>query len=328
MKRSVAAAARPTTAAVLNKLGPFLGLLLVIVLFSLMPEVRDRFLRLSNIKNVVTQSVIVALGALGMTVIIISGGIDLSAASNIALSSVIAAFVVNAGAPPWLAVAAGVLTGALVGLVNGGLVTTLRLVPFIVTLGMLGVGRGLAKWIAGNQKIDAPMTWVNDLMSRNPRPPWLVVAPGVWMMIVLAVLLAVVLRRTVFGRRVFAVGSNEAAARLCGVRTGAVKVAVYTLSGFFCGLSGVMAFSRLTVGDPTVAVGLELDIIAAVVIGGGSLSGGQGSVLGTMIGVFIMSFLRNGSTMMGWPNYIQEIIIGAVIVAAVALDRLRQRRES
>ncbi len=106
-----------------------------------------------------------------------------------------------------------------------------------------------------------------------------------------------------------------------------MKIAIYTLSGVFCGLSGVMAFSRLTVGDPTVAVGLELDIIAAVVIGGGSLSGGQGSVLGTMIGVFIMASLRNGSTMMGWPNYIQEIIIGAVIVAAVALDRLRQRRE-
>lgn len=327
MRKNPEADSRLNTTAVLNRLGPFLGLLLVITLFSLMPEVSDRFLRLSNFKNVVTQSVIVALGALGMTVIIISGGIDLSAASNIALSSVIVAFFVNAGAPPWLAVAAGVLTGALIGLVNGGLVTALRLVPFIVTLGMLGVARGVAKWIAGNQKIDAPMTWVNDLMSRNPRPHWLVMAPGVWLMIILAVLLAVVLGRTVFGRRVFAVGSNEAAARLCGVRTGRVKVAIYTLSGLFCGLSGAMAFSRLTVGDPTVAVGLELDIIAAVVIGGGSLSGGQGSVLGTMIGVFIMSFLRNGSTMMGWPNYIQEIIIGSVIVAAVALDRLRQRRE-
>ncbi|MBM3296962.1 MAG: ABC transporter permease [Candidatus Aminicenantes bacterium] len=313
---------------VLNWLGPFVGLLLVLAIFSLMPEVRDRFLRMANIKNVVTQSVIVALGALGMTVIIISGGIDLSAASNIALSSVIVAYVINAGGSPGLAVAAGILTGALVGLVNGGLVTSLRLVPFIVTLGMLGVARGLAKWIAGNQKIDAPLTWVNGLMSRNPEPSWLVLSPGVWLMIVLAALLAVVLRLTVFGRHVFALGSNEQTARLCGVRISGVKAAVYGLSGVFCGLSGVMAFSRLTVGDPTVAVGLELDIIAAVVIGGGSLSGGQGSVLGTMIGVFIMAFLRNGSTMMGWPNYVQEIIIGSVIVAAVALDRLRQKRES
>jgi ribose transport system permease protein len=162
-------------------------------------------------------------------------------------------------------------------------------------------------------------------MAKSPRPSWLLLAPGVWIVILFAVAMAVLLRYTVFGRHVFAVGSNESTARLCGIRTSSVKVVVYTLSGLFCGLSGVMEFSRLTVGDPTVAVGLELDIIAAVVIGGGSLSGGEGSILGTMIGVLIMSFLRNGCTMMGWPNYIQEIIIGAIIVIAVALDRLRHR---
>jgi ribose transport system permease protein len=309
----------------LNFFGPFIGLLLVIALFALIPEVQGRFLRFANLKSVATQSVIVALGALGMTLIIISGGIDLSAASNIALSSVIAAYAVNAGLPPLAAVALGVATGGIVGLANGALVTRLRLVPFIVTLGMMGIARGAAKWIAGNQKIDAPMTWINELMAKTPHPPWLLLAPGVWIVIVFAVVLAVVLRSTVFGRHVFAVGSNEATARLCGIRTDRVKVLVYALAGLFCGLSGVMEFSRLTVGDPTVAVGLELDIIAAVVIGGGSLSGGEGSVLGTMIGVLIMSFLRNGCTMMGWPNYIQEIIIGAIIVIAVTLDRLRHR---
>jgi ribose transport system permease protein len=147
-------------------------------------------------------------------------------------------------------------------------------------------------------------------------------------MILFAVVMAVVLRYTVFGRHVFALGSNEATARLCGIRTSGTKIVIYSLSGLFCGLSGVMQFSRLTVGDPTVAVGLELDIIAAVVIGGGSLSGGQGSILGSMIGVFIMSFLRNGCTMMGWPNYIQEIIIGVIIVVAVSLDQIRYRRDS
>ena len=314
--------------ALVNWLAPFIGLILVIVLFSLMPEVRDRFLRVSNLRNVATQSVIVALGALGMTFIIISGGIDLSAASNIALSGVITAFAVNAGFPPLLAVAAGVLTGGLIGLTNGFLITSLRLVPFIITLGMLGIARGLAKWLAGNQKIDAPLTWVTDMMAKSPRPSWLVVAPGVWLMILLAVALAFVLRATVFGRYVFAIGSNEATARLCGVHTGRVKIGLYSLSGLLCGLAGVMEFSRLTVGDPTVAVGLELDIIAAVVIGGGSLNGGQGSILGTMIGVFIMAFLRNGSTMMGWPNYVQEIIIGSIIIVAVALDRLRYRKET
>ena len=311
-----------------NFLGPFIGLVLVILIFSLLPQVQERFLRLGNFKSVATQSVIVALGALGMTFIIISGGIDLSAASNIALSSCVVAFAINAGLSPWIGVLLGVLTGGLIGFINGALITRLRLVPFIITLGMLGIARGVAKWMAGNQKIDAPITWVNELMARSPRPSWLLMAPGVWLMIVLAAAAAVVLRTTVFGRHVFAIGSNEAAARLCGVRTKLTKMVIYTLAGLFCGLSGVMEFSRLTVGDPTVAVGLELDIIAAVVIGGGSLSGGQGSVLGSMIGVFIMAFLRNGCTMMGWPNYIQEIIIGLIIIVAVALDQLRYRRES
>jgi len=311
----------------LNVLGPFIGLVFVIAIFALIPEVRDRFVRVANFKSVATQSVIVALGALGMTLIIISGGIDLSAASNIALASVIAAFAINGGVPPLAAVGLGILAGGLVGAVNGALVTRLRLVPFIVTLGMMGVARGVAKWIAGNQKIDAPMTWVNELMAKSPKPAWLLMAPGLWVVIILAVVMAVVLRYTVFGRHVFAIGSNEATARLCGIRTDRAKVLIYGLSGLLCGLSGVMEFSRLTVGDPTVAVGLELDIIAAVVIGGGSLNGGEGSILGSMIGVLIMSFLRNGCTMMGWPNYIQEIIIGAIIVVAVTLDRLRHGRE-
>jgi ribose transport system permease protein len=308
-----------------NLVAPFLGLILVIALFSALPEVSSRFLRLANLKAVATQSVIVALGALGMTLVVISGGIDLSAASNIALAGVITAYAVNRGVPPLLAIVLGVLTGALVGFVNGLLITRLRLVPFIITLGMMGIARGVAKWLAHNQKIDAPLTWINELMAKSPRPSWLLLAPGVWLMIALALVMAVVLRRTVFGRHAFAIGSNEAAARLCGVRVGAAKVAIYSIGGLFCGLAGVMEFSRLTVGDPTVAVGLELDIIAAVVIGGGSLSGGEGSILGSMIGVFIMSFLRNGCTMMGWPNYIQEIIIGIIIVAAVSLDRIRHR---
>ncbi len=312
----------------MNILGPFLGLLLVILIFSLLPDVQDRFLRLGNFKSVATQSVIVALGALGMTFVIVSGGIDLSAASNIALSSCVTAFAINAGWSPWLGILAGVLVGGLIGFVNGSLITSLRLVPFIVTLGMLGIARGAAKWMAGNQKIDAPISWVNELMARSPRPSWLLMAPGVWLIILLAVAMAVVLRFTVFGRHVFAIGSNEATARLCGIRTKRTKIIIYVLAGLFCGLSGVMEFSRLTVGDPTVAVGLELDIIAAVVIGGGSLSGGQGSILGSMIGVFIMAFLRNGCTMMGWPNYIQEIIIGFIIVVAVSLDQLRYRRDS
>ena len=139
--------------------------------------------------------------------------------------------------------------------------------------------------------------------------------------------MSVVLRQTIFGRYVFAIGSNEATARLCGIRVQVHKVLIYSLAGLFFGLAGLMQLSRLTLGDPTVAIGLELDIIAAVVIGGASLNGGTGSILGSMIGALIMAVLRNGSNQMGWPNYMQEIIIGAVIILAVGLDRLRQSRQ-
>ena len=215
--------------------------------------------------------------------------------------------------------------GPALGLVNGLAITRLRIVPFIATLGMLGVARGAAKYFAGEQSVNPPPTWLNGLAVTFPSHAWMLVAPGVWITLALAVAMAVVLRRTVFGRRVFAVGSNEAAARACGIAVDRVKVAVYAAGGLFFGLAGVTQMSRLRQGDPTVAIGTELDIIAAVVIGGGSLAGGEGTIAGAMVGALIMAFLRNGSQQMGWPNYIQEIIIGVIIVLAVALDRYRSR---
>ena len=307
-------------------LGPFLGLILIILLFSLVPEVRESFLRGGNFRSILTQSVIVGLCALGMTFIIITGGIDLSVGSSIALSSVVVALAVKSGLSPWAAILCGILLSGAIGFLNGLLITTLRVIPFIVTLGMLGIARGSAKWLAGNQKIDAPLSWVNNLMSRFPDPPWLVFAPAVWILLLLGVGAAILLNTTVFGRWTFAIGSNEKTARLCGVPVNRMKVVLYTLGGLLTGLAGVMEFSRLTVGDPTVAYGTELDVVAAVVIGGGSLNGGEGSILGTLIGVLIMAVLRNGCTMMGWPNYIQEIIIGVIIVMAVAIDRFRTSR--
>jgi ribose transport system permease protein len=147
---------------------------------------------------------------------------------------------------------------------------------------------------------------------------------GVWVAVALAVVTSLVLRKTVFGRHVFALGSNEAAARLCGVATVRLKIVVFAVAGCLFGLAGIFQLSRLRVGDPTVAVGLELDVIAAVIIGGASLNGGVGTVLGSIIGALIMSVLRNGSQQMGWPNYFQEIIIGLVIIVAVFLDRFRR----
>src|SRR5688572_15110501 len=309
----------------LNRVGPALGLLLVIGIFTLLMDTPARFLSPNNLRIVLSQTVIVAVGAIGMTMIIISGGIDLSVGSTIALTGVVTALALDGGMSPGFAVVAGILVGGLVGLVNGLTITRLKVVPFIATLGMLGVARGTAKWFAGQQTVNVPDTWVNELLVTFPNPAWLLVAPGVWVAIVLAVLAAIVLRNTVFGRRVFALGSNEAAARACGIATDRLKVWIYGLAGLLFGLAGVMQMSRLRQGDPTVAAGSELDIIAAVVIGGGSLNGGEGTILGSMIGALIMAFLRNGCQMVGWPNYVQEIIIGMIIVVAVAVDRWRSR---
>jgi ribose transport system permease protein len=305
------------------RIGPALGLIAIVLVFSLLTDEPGRYLSAFNLRIVLSQTVITAIGAIGMTIIIVSGGIDLSVGATIALTGVITALGIGAGWSPTLALLAAVATGGLIGIFNGAMITTLRVVPFIVTLGMLGIARGVAKWLAREQTVNVPATWLNDLLVTFPKPAWLVLPIGVWTALALAGLAALVLSRTVFGRRVFALGSNEAAARACGVNTGRLRIAIYGIAGCLFGLTGVMQMSRLRQGDPTVANGAELDIIAAVVIGGGSLSGGEGSIAGSIIGALIMAFLRNGCQQMGWPNYIQEIIIGVIIVLAVALDRVR-----
>lgn len=316
----------PRIARLLSALGPLFGLLFVIAIFSASPEVRPFFLTGGNFKIILTQTVIVAIGALGMTLIIVSGGIDLSVGSVVALTGVWAAKLVVAGMNPVMVVVATVLLGGLIGCVNGAIIASFRMMPFIVTLGMMGVVRGAAKWMGNNQTVNPASNPLNELMAQS-RPQELFPLPiGVWVAAALAVIMAVVLRQTVFGRYIFALGSNEATARLCGIRVARQKILIYALAGLFFGLSGLMQFSRLTQGDPSVAVGLELDIIAAVVIGGASLSGGTGSILGSMIGALMMAVLRNGSNQMGMPTYMQEIIIGIVIVLAVGLDKWRQSR--
>jgi ribose transport system permease protein len=321
-----ASSAKARARQVLNILGPFFGLVVVIGFFSLNPEVRPYFLSGANFKVILSQTVIVAVGALGMTMIIVSGGIDLSVGSVVALTSVVAAVMLRQEWIPFLVIPLTVLAGGLIGFINGLTIAGLRMMPFIVTLGMMGIARGSAKWLAGNQTVNCPDSPVNQIMALHQPTQLLPLPPGVWIVAGLAVLMVLVLRQTVFGRYIFAIGSNEATARLCGIRVQRQKVLIYTLGGLFFGLAGLMQMSRLAQGDPSVAVGLELDVIAAVVIGGASLSGGTGSILGSMIGALIMGVLRNGSNMSDWPNYMQEIIIGIVIILAVALDRLRQRR--
>lgn len=310
-----------------NVVGPFAVLLFVIGLFAFLleEEVRASFFSFANVKTILTQTVIVAIGALGMTMIIVSGGIDLSVGSVIALASVVGALLIQQSSDMIWVAGATVLTGGLIGFINGSIIGGFRMTPFIVTLGMLGMARGTAKWLAGNQTVNFPESSVGLIMA-DPDPDSWFMPPGVVVAIDLAIVMAIVMRQTVFGRYIFAVGSNEAAARLCGIRTRLTKLGIYSLAGFFFGLAGLMQLSRMRQGDPTAAQGIELDMIAAVVIGGASLNGGSGSVLGSMVGALTMAVLRAGSQFKDWPNYVQEIIIGGVIILAVGLDRIRQKR--
>jgi len=309
----------------LNRLGPLLGLMLVYGLFTLLAG--ESFTGVRNMETIARQTAVVGTAALGMTMVIIAGGIDLSVGSIIALSTVVIATFLARGVHPLLAASAGIVTGLLCGLVNGFIITRLRVVPFIVTLGTLLAVRGIAKGLAHEQKVDAPWTSLNDLLTTLPPDQrWMIVPPGVWIMLALAVVVAVMLRYTRFGRHIFAIGSSEQTSRLSGIDVRRMKLMVYAGSAAFAGLAGLMQFSRLTVGDPTAATGLELDVIAAVVIGGGSLSGGEGSVFGALIGALIMTVIRSGCSQMGLANWVQEIITGGIIVVAVALDRLRHRR--
>ncbi len=301
-----------------------------------------KFFTPSNIENLLMQSAVYAMCGLGMTMIIITGGIDLAAGSTIALSMVVTSIILNGGvdgsgapleAHPFpitlLAVLGGISVGAAVGLIQGSLITGLRLVPFIVTLGGFTTVRGFAKFIAKDQEISPPSTnWLFEhLMSpvQGRSFSWELFAPGVWLTIAMAIFAAAMLRYTKFGRRVYAIGSNESTARLCGVPVYRTKILVYTIAGAFTGLAGVMEFSKLNLGQPTGALSYELYVIAACVIGGTSLAGGVGKISGTIIGALIIGTLYAGAQQAGWPKEVQEMVIGVIIVAAVALDQLRDR---
>ena len=314
-------------ASIPSRLGPFIGLIFVFLLFAVL---RPRtFLTPENIQIMLLQTAVVATAALGMTLIIIAGGIDLSIGSNIALCTVVVALLLQHQAPPLVAALGGIGAGAACGLLIGLLITRLNLTPFIVTLGMWGALRGLAKGLANETIVSAPSTWLNNLLqSLAAKDRWMLFPPGVWLTIALTVFVALLLRYTRFGRHIFAIGSNEQTARLCGVPLRRTKLLIYVVGLAFAGIAGVLQFSYLTVGDPTTANGMELAIIAAVVIGGASLNGGQGSVLGSLIGALIMTVVANGCTKLNLANWVQEIVTGLIIIAAVVLDRIRHGRET
>lgn len=312
---------------------PLLGVAIVAALFAIAAP--DHPFTALDFRTIAVQTVIVATVACGMTLVIISGGLDLSVGSSVALTTVVTATVLSwpslQGASPLVrslvAITVAIGTGTLCGLYNGGLITLLKLPPFIVTLGTLGFFRGVAKWTSGNSPIQTDPGGLDLWVRPATTFAWTPVAPAVWVMLLVAVGIGGLLKFTVLGRQAIAIGSNEEAARRCAVPMNKVKLIVYSIAGALVGLAGLAQFARLGgSGDPTVQVGLELKTIAAVVIGGASLAGGSGSIIGTIAGAFLMAMLDNRCTALGWPNYVQEIVVGHIIIFAVALDRWRSRR--
>ena len=323
---------------------PVISLVLVTLCLSILitiinPAHIDISLSSHNLRLIAMQAVIIGIGGLGMTMVIISGGIDLSAGSMVALSSVTLASVMHAtssGSPgddSWsislgalaLALFAAIALCSFCGLINGSLSTRFRIAPFIVTLAMMQIARGCAKWMSGNEMVRTPPNLLQNVMDPLPSAPWLFFSPGVWILLLLTLFISYLLSHTLFGRYVYAAGSGEKNAQQCGIPIHKLRMVIYTLCGTLSGIAGIMQYCSLGSGSASDSVGLELDIIAAVVIGGGSLEGGEGSAFGTLAGALIMSTLRSGFVMLGLPGYFQEIVIGIVLVAAVGFDRLKNK---
>lgn len=320
--------------------GPLLGLLFVFGIFAALIGLKGGddlrgFLSVRNAQVLADAIALPGVVALGMLLVVVTGGIDLSVGSVVALVTVVTmqvyrtAFAETGSAPTasLAAVPAGLLVGGACGLMNGLVVTWLRVTPFVATLGMFSIARGLALWLAERQMIAFPVggrpPWVDALTQVHPERVGL--NPGCWCLGLLAVGVALLLRRSVFGRYCYAMGANEPASRLCGVPVGLHKTAAYAVAGLLTGWAGVLSFAR-TGGNPSGHFGLELEVIAAVVIGGASLSGGQGTVGGTLLGILILGILENGVSMFSVPIEVKYILIGAIIVSNTALGAWHQRR--
>lgn len=330
-KKSVAGVNADT----LQKLSALITLMLLIAVFSFG---NAAFFSVNNGLTVLLQTSVIGLLGIGMTLVIITGGIDLSVGAVLALSGTVTGLLVKAGVPVPLGMTIGVLVGALCGLCNGLIITKMRITPFVATLGMMLIARGIALQMTGA----APISQLGKAFGRlgngalfrmvemQPNGLNRVVFPGipypVILLIIVAIAVAYLLRRRALGRHIYAVGSNEEASRLSGVNVVRTKIAAYVISGALAGLAGNVLMSRLVTAQPNEGVMYELDAIAAAVIGGASLMGGVGTISGTMIGAFIIGVLRNGLNMAGVSAFIQQIIIGIVVILAVFIDQMRNRK--
>jgi ribose transport system permease protein len=322
------------TQAALNLLGPVLALVLLVAVFGAAEYAQrgeSTFLSLRNSRTVAVQAAPVLMGALGMTLVIIAGGIDLSVGSLSALAAMTLGLALVNDYGIAAALVACILTGLLGGTLNGSLISYLRMPPFIVTLGTMTIFLGLAK-LSNNNNPVRPLEnqlppWITSFLSPVPPEGWPLFGPGVWLVLGLAVVIALVLRYTVAGRYLYAVGSNERAAELCGIAVARLKVAIYALAGIFFALAGFYVFCRNNQqGSPTEGNGFELKVIAAVVVGGASLQGGRGTVLGTCCGTAIIAVVNSGCVQLGIRNELQDIMLGLIVISAVAIDQWRLRR--
>ncbi|MGE0103681.1 MAG: ABC transporter permease [Blastocatellales bacterium] len=282
-----------------------------------------KFITAGNLAAIARQTAVITIMAMGMTMVMVSGGIDLSVGSIVGLAGVVGAMSMTAGMPVVVGILIFILVGAACGLLNGTAVTTLKIPPFIVTLGAMGIYRGLALYISeGNAVVGLPREAgylaEKTVFNLFPLPLFIVMA--------IAVCAHFVLSSTRLGRYCYAMGSNIEAARFAGIRVSLYQVIYYAILGALSGLAGAIETSRTVTGQPNAGEGYELNVIAAVVIGGGSLSGGQGTVLGTIIGSLIMGVLANGGNLLQISPFIQKIVIGAVIVLAVTFDEFQRRR--
>ena len=299
---------------------PFVSLVALCVLIA---ALEPRFLSAGNLASVARQTAVITIIAMGMTMVMVSGGIDLSVGSILALSGVVGAFAMVSGAHIVVGVAASIATGAACGLLNGMAVAMLRIPPFIVTLGAMGIYRGIALLVTDGKAVVGLPSGFGYLAEGN-----LFGVVPIPLLIVLLVAMGThfLLVNTQPGRYCYAIGSNIEAARYSGIRVSRYQVIFYVLLGALAGLAGSIESARLVTGQPTGGEGYELRVIAAVVIGGGSLAGGQGTVIGTIIGALIMGVLANGANLLGISSFAQQVVIGAVIVLAVTFDEFQRRR--
>lgn len=316
------------TTAALQKGVAFVVLIALLAFFSIFAP---NFAAWTNMVNIMQATAVNGVLGVAVTFVIISGGIDLAVGTMMTLTAVMAGLILtNAGMPLPIGIAGALASGGLMGAISGTTIAKFKIPPFIATLGMMQIARGLALVFSGTKPIYFNDTPSYPLLSPESSIsliiPGLEIPNGVFVMFIVAILASIILNRTLFGRYIFALGSNEEAARLSGVNVDFWKILTYALSGAICGVAGLLISSRLNSAQPALGLGYELDAIAAVVIGGTSLSGGRGTVLGTIIGAFIMSVLTNGLRIMGVQEEWKIVVTGVIIIVAVFVDIMLRRR--